>query len=212
MSAIDLLQTSAGNPVFDPRKLEEHIARSESRALAILDIVQRLVSAGLAPVDETRAAIGRGQHHQAAHMLHTLNGSIANLGGRRVCELASELELLLDQGANDLVLNEMLNCLEREFAHMLKSAEIWLQTQQRCLDLERQRPAAWELRLQELTTCLQENNLKAFDLFDELQQRLQSQMPPEAFLGFRVALQSLDFDNALHCIQNCCLDRDAAAP
>lgn len=212
MNPIDLLPTAAGNTIFDPRKLEEHIARSESRALAILDIVQRLVAAGQAPVDETRAAIGRGQLHQAAHMLHTLNGSVANLGGRRVCEVASELELLLDRGTNSQVVTEMLNCLEREFAQMLKSAEAWLLSQQHTLDLDRLRPAAWERRLKELTACLQENNLKAFDLFDELKHQLQSQMPPEDFLGFRTALQSLDFDSALHCIQSCRLGRDAAAP
>lgn len=212
MEPIDLLQNPAGHAIFDPRKLEEHIARSESRALAILDIVQRLVTAGLTPVEETRAAIGRGQYHQAAHMLHTLNGSIANLGGRRVCEVAGELELLLDQDAKDLVVREMLNCLEREFTQMLKSAETWLLGQRRNLDPDRLRPAAWELRLQELAACLRENNLKAFDLFEELQQQLQNQMPPADFLGFRTALQSLDFDSALLCIQNCDMQRGSAAP
>jgi HPt (histidine-containing phosphotransfer) domain-containing protein len=212
MNRTDLLQTAADNAVFDPRKLEEHIARSESRALAILDIVQRLVSAGQAPVEETRAAITRGQFHQAIHMLHTLNGSIANLGGRRVCEVAGDLESLLEQEINDPVVNERLNRLEGEFARLLASAEVWLLSQRRRFDLDLQRPAAWELRLRELTTCLRENNLKAFDLFDELKQHLQRQMPPEEFLGFGSALQSLDFDSALRCIQNCSMERGAAAP
>jgi|GEM_PF-3544758 HPt (histidine-containing phosphotransfer) domain-containing protein len=208
MNHKDLLQTTS---IFDPSKLEEHIARSESRALAILDIVERLVAAGPAPIVEARAAIERDQHHQAAHMLHTLVGSIANLGGRRVCEVASELEQMLDQEVHAAAIPEMLNCLEREFGHFLKSATNWLQTRKRALNVNLQRPAAWELRLQELRDCLAENNLKAFDLFDELQQQLQRQMPEAEFLDFRTAMQTLDFGSALHCIQSCTSSRGSAA-
>lgn len=188
------------------------MARSESRALAILDIVQRLVSAARAPVAEIRAAISRGQVHQAIHMLHTLNGSIANLGGRRVCEAAGRLESLLERELNDQTVSELLQVLDVEFTQLLASAEVWLLSQKCRFDLDSQRLAAWEMRLRELTTCLQENNLKAFDLFDELKQQLQRQMPPEDFLGFGTALHSLDFDSALRCIQNCGMDRGATAP
>lgn len=197
MSRIESQPTETGTKVFDPRKLEEHIAKSASRAMAIFDIVERLVSTGVAPITETRAAFARDQHHQAAHMLHTLRGSVANLGGQRVCELAGELEDLLDRGANITAIHELLNCLEREFVLLLKNAELWLNTQRRSLDPNLQRPRGWELRLQQLRECLQENNLKALDLFEELQFQLQHQMGPEEFSGFREALQTLDFPNAL---------------
>ncbi len=195
--------------VFDPRKLEEHITRSESRAVAILDIVQRLVDAGLKPVAEIRAVFHLGQHQQAAHRLRTLCGSVANLGGRRVCEVAEELEQLLEREAANLVIDELMNCLEREFNQFLKNAELWLHARRRAFDVSGNRPKTWELRLQQLLECLRQNNLQAFDLFEELEMQLRQLLPPTDFLDLYQALQALDFPTALRVIETTTAARDA---
>ncbi|MCR6651897.1 MAG: Hpt domain-containing protein [Cellvibrionaceae bacterium] len=188
------------NTVFEPSRLEGHIAKSESRAGAILQIVQHLVDSGDTPIHEVRAAIRRQQNHQAAHMLHTLNGSVANLGGCRVCELAAELERLLDRDGPLLVIEDLVTCLEREFQLFLKSASQWLERQQAQRNLQLHHRSR-EARLTELCECLADNDLRAFDLFDELQTLLQSRMAEVDFTDFRAALHSLNFSIALGYVQ-----------
>lgn len=200
MNPFNLSLTSV-NTVFEPSRLEGHIAKSESRASAILQIVQHLVDSGDAPIHEVRAAIRRQQHHQAAHMLHTLNGSVANLGGCRVCELAAELERLLDRDGPPLVIEDLLACLEREFQLFLKSAGQWLERQQAQRNQPLRHNRAREARLTELCECLAGNDLRAFDLFDELQTLLQSRMAEVDFTDFRAALHSLNFSIALGYVQ-----------
>jgi HPt (histidine-containing phosphotransfer) domain-containing protein len=189
------------NTVFEPSRLEVHIAKSESRAGAVLQIVQDLVGAGDTPIREARAAIRRQQNHQAAHMLHTLNGSVANLGGRRVCELAGELEMLLDRDGAPQLIDQLMGCLEREFQHFLKSASQWLELQQAQFELPGRRSRAREERMMELCECLAGNDLRAFDLFDELYAHLEARMVAEDFSAFRAALQTLNFSLALGYVQ-----------
>lgn len=202
MNLIDPFQ-SPQNTIFEPSKLEHHISRSESRARAILDIVQNLIDAGQSPVREIRAAIQRAQYHQAAHMLHTLRGSVANLGGQRVCELAGDLEELLDKEDKFDPVEPLLEHLEREFALFLGDASQWLEQQRSRYALQTHNPRRREERLRLFCDCLAENDLRAFDLFEELQQHLQAHMAPPDFLGFSAALQSLDFGAALGYMRRC---------
>lgn len=194
---INSLTLNAPSTIFEPSRLEGHIARSASRASAILEIVQNLVDAGDDPIREARSAINRNQNHQAAHMLHTLYGSVANLGGCRVCELAGELEHLLDQDASPLLIEELMTCLEREFQLFLGSAQQWLRQQLALHDPQHKRHQAREQQLQELCECLAGNDLRAFDLCEELQNHLQSNMAAQDYAAFRSALQALNFSLAL---------------
>jgi len=187
----------APRTVFEPSRLEGHIARSASRASAILEIVQNLVDAGDTPIQEVRAAINRSQHHQAAHRLHTLHGSVANLGGSRVCELAGELEQLLDRDASPQLIEELMICLEREFQRFLSHAQQWLHQQLAQYDPRHRRQLLREQRLQELCVCLEGNDLRAFELWEELQAHLQSCMAEQDYANFHHALQSLNFHLAL---------------
>ncbi len=192
---------TAANTVFEPSRLEVHIAKSESRASAVLQIVRDLVAAGNTPIREARAAIRRQQSHQAAHMLHTLSGSVANLGGRRVCELAEELGLLLDRDGAPQLIDQLMACLDRELQHFLKCASQWLELQQAQFERPGRRSRACEERMLELCECLAGNDLHAFDLFDELHSHLQACMAEEDFAAFRAALQSLNFSLALGYVQ-----------
>lgn len=201
MTLINHLPLTTPNTVFEPSRLEVHIAKSESRASAVLQIVQDLVVAGDAPIREARAAIRRQQNHQAAHIFHTLNGSVANLGGRRVCELAEELELLLDQDGAPQLIDQVIACLERELQHFLKCASQWLELQQVQFEQLGRRSRACDERMLELCECLAGNDLRAFDLFDELHSHLQARMAEQDFAEFRVALQSLNFSLALGYVQ-----------
>lgn len=192
---------SQPSTIFEPSKLEHHIARSDSRARAIMEIVQNLVDAGNAPIQEMRAAIQRSQYHQAAHMLHTLRGSVANLGGQRVCELTMELEQLLDAGETTNLVTQLLDWLDQEFSLFLGDASEWLERQKEKYALQTQHPRRLQERMQLLSDCLAENDLRAFDLFEELERHLQKQMAAPDFLAFSAALQSLEFGKALTYMQ-----------
>jgi HPt (histidine-containing phosphotransfer) domain-containing protein len=183
--------------IFEPSRLEGHIARNASRASVILEIVQNLVNAGDAPIREVRAAINRSQNHQAAHMLHTLYGSVANLGGCRVYELAGEIERLLDRDASPQLIEELMTFLEREFQLFLVSAEQWLGQQRKQHDPQQRQDRGCNKQLQRLCECLAGNDLRAFELCDELQVHLQASMAEQDYADFRHALQSLNFSLAL---------------
>jgi hypothetical protein len=201
MRSIDLFPFKSGNPVFDSQKLDDLLCKNPSRATATIEIVQQLIVTETLPIDDIRAACKRGQLHQASHMLNTLQGSISNLGGHRVCEVAAELAIFLEKDANTLVTSEMLNCLAREYALFISAAKSWLDKLDRRSLNSIFEEKVLELQLQEFKSRLLENNLKAFDLYDGLQQNLKQHMKPEFFAELSDALQTLDFHHALECIE-----------
>lgn len=194
----DQYTSSVKMTVFNADKLEKHVHNSPSRALAIFDIVTRFISKGAQPIQEARQAIARKQPIQAAHTFHTLKGSVANLGGMRVWDLANELEHLLEFEPNNPSIAGFIDCAERELLQFLTAAERWLEEQkQRHIEHSPLTVQNITDSLFELTQLLQESNLKAIDCFMILQSHIREELQDEYYQNLYNAVMSLNFNDAL---------------
>jgi HPt (histidine-containing phosphotransfer) domain-containing protein len=202
MTPADYFKQHVGACIFDCSRLESQLSRYPGRSLAMLDVLERFIKEGVAPLQPIRDACQRNQLAQAAHMLYNLNGYIQNIGGNRVSELADEIETLLSRDANVQVLDELLNCLEREYLRLVKSIQAWLS------EFKQKNTQNLALNHLHLTTqlnyfklCLNEHSFKAFDVLQELENKLQQQMDANSFAYLQVSMANLDFDSALGCIE-----------
>lgn len=196
-------QTSYSSAAFNPERLNRHIKQCHSRAVAIIEIVDQLLNKGEHPISEARQAFRRRQPHQASHMLHSLRGSINNIGAIRVVSIAHDLEKHLDCiKPNHELIEGLFDAINREYVIFLKEAEKWLNHQRSQLtSAAALKLAEDKAKVVQLKYYLESNNLKAHDVFQSLQDRLQSSLSTEDFLHLNSSINQLEFDKALSCIQ-----------
>ena len=189
--------------VFDPRRIDKHIKTNPCRAIAIFDIVSQLIAADVTPIEQARAALLRQQPEQAAHLIHNLKSSVGNLGGMRVCDIANDLERLLDGKSRPPIVHSFLDSLEREFVLFLKAAHNWLDSRK-----ERYQKGPLDRMdsnghlLIELKQYLSDSNLKALEIFGHISEALQSSLVEEDFNVLDQAMQNLNFSLALEYIEH----------
>ncbi len=197
------LQNSGSLAVFNPEKLIKQIKQSQPRATAIIEIVDSLISKGRSPVNEARQALYREQPHQAAHMLHSIKGSINIIGGIRVVELIESLEDNLDSPAtNTRVLEHLFDALDKNYQLFLLEAGTWLASQRdQMMSKSALIAAKQKAQVTQFKVHLENNNFKACDTFLELQDLLEESLSPDDFEGLSGFIHTLEFDKALQCIE-----------
>jgi HPt (histidine-containing phosphotransfer) domain-containing protein len=187
--------------IFNPHRLDKHISENQSRALAIFDIVGHLIQQNTAPIEQARSALDRLQPYQAIHALHNLNASASNLGGLRVCEIAGELEILLETCSTMPIIHNLLDSLERELQLLLKAAAEWLDLR-KTAHAQNAVATQDETRLPELIHYLAESNLKAVELYEDISELLQALLAEDDFNQLDTAINDLDFPLALQFIEH----------
>lgn len=197
-------QIHSSSAIFNPEKLVRQIKQSQSRAIAIIEIIDRLISNGTTPISESREAFRREQPHQSAHMLHSIKGSISNIGGMRVVEVIEDLEGYLEKSApSKHIINTLFDCLIREYDILLAEAKKWLKHQRsQLMSKSALKAARDEALVCQFKQHLENNNLKACDIFHELQDILKSSLSDVDFQGLDTFMHKLEFDKALQSIES----------
>lgn len=203
MATPEDFDTPARTTIFSPHRLNRHIMANHSRALAVFDIVSHLISEGCAPIDKARTALARNQPYQAAHLLHNLKASSGNLGGQRVCEAIGELEPYIESSASLPIIDTLIDKLEQELQLFLKAADKWLSEQQLAQYALYGKPQALsERQLLELIQCLEENDLKALDVFSEMADTFQVWFAADDYDQLNMAINDLNFPLALQYMEH----------
>lgn len=195
-------QLTGSLSVFNPYKLTKHMEHNHSRAAAIIEIMDRLISETTTPIENARGALRREQPHQASHMLHALRCSIGNIGGARVTNIIEDLEVYLDCYINNKEqVSVLLDSLEREYLELLNQAECWVEQQRdRFSCIKTLKKDKEQAQINQLKSHLRNNNLKACDSFGELHQYFQSSLTPTVLTQLNNHIYDLQFDKALQCL------------
>lgn len=185
-------------PIFCPKRLLRHMEARGSRAVAVMEVVQSIITRGRTPIDQARSAINQGQLPCAAQTFHHLKGCVANLGGMRVYELADQLERGLDQDVDPIMIEQLISCIEREFDAFIGEARKWLQQEEALLlpnfDADR---STEDQKLAELVVSLKENNFNACEIFEQMHFNLKRTLPNSDFKALNLAISELAFERAL---------------
>lgn len=189
--------------VFDPQRVEKQIAKSQSRAIAILDILAQLINRGTRPINEARDALQGGQPRQAAFVVHNLNNSLGNFGGMRVCDVAADIEYFLESDCDNGNINALFDVLEIELTRFFSHAEVWLISQkklmQNAFNLTVQ---SIDQQLAEFQVQLNDADLSALENFERLQSYFTEQLPSKQLRLLDQLIKRLDFASALKIIQH----------
>ena len=185
--------------VFNPEKLLRHLKDHSHRSTEVLTVVKKIIDDGIQPIEHARQALRRQQPYQAIHQLHTLRGSVANLGATRVCLGAENIEQHIELKPED---HEyplgLLVHLQQEFQFFLEEAEHWLNAQIRQQKEKHGHQSDIDpQQLQSLFHYLKEHNLKACDVFDEMHNAFQSRFDDESFKLLVRNISNLKFSDAL---------------
>lgn len=186
---------------FNPRAVERQIVKNHSRALAIFDILEKVIHRGTAPVKEVRQAIQEGHPDKASFALHKLKNSLGNFGGMRVWDVASDIEELLKTSPQDPAIDSLLYSLERELVLFFEKAAQWLQ-QQKQLKKEPSKTSLQDEQLMNLLKQLSEFNLSALESYEVLADYLKNHIAPEIIIEIEMTLSDLAFDKTVTLIED----------
>ncbi|NPU90593.1 MAG: PAS domain S-box protein [Gammaproteobacteria bacterium] len=196
------LAAAADPALFAPDRLLGYVRGKPSRLREILAMIDAVIAAGSAPVEEGRRLLAAGQTADAARHFHTLKGSLGNLGAAQACEIAQQLEQAIKADQRDQW-ESLLGEATLRLDAMAAAARAWLQAHpdlQAGIDPAAPRPTDTggpdPARLQELRLRLAENNIVACELYARLRDALASQLDESCLARLDRAVQQLDFHTA----------------
>jgi HPt (histidine-containing phosphotransfer) domain-containing protein len=202
------LEADAAAGVFAPHSLLAAAGSSGKAVKVVLDVIRDMVSAGVAPIQDVQRQLQMGQTREAAEALHSLRGGLGSLGTRRLVAAASALEqAIAEQRDGDYA--ALATRAKDELQAVVEAASAWLQQQdvEQTREQTRQRnaapirEAASPERMALLLRCLDENNMQAGMLYDELRPALQDQLSRLQWRALELAISELRFADALQILR-----------
>jgi signal transduction histidine kinase/CheY-like chemotaxis protein len=167
-------------------------------------MLRKFVSAQEDAVQRMRQSLAVANTHMAVLLAHTLKGLAANLGAMRLFDSAAVLENLLGTDADPLALEQALcatDALLKSLVQALKQTPGFTQAQVvRPLETlsAQERQTAWQW-VQEIKTCLRDNNAAALEIWDahaDIFRPLLKQWPL-----IEAAIGAFEFESALELLQ-----------
>lgn len=113
--------------VFSVDKLLKYMGNDDKAHALVSKIVREACAPGMAPIDETRAAMAIGGWSAAGKILHGVRGSVGTLGAKRLVAASLDLEQALSAADTQApALPALFATLEREYTAVLDEARAWL--------------------------------------------------------------------------------------
>lgn len=190
--------------VFNPNKVEHQIRANPTRALAINEIVDRLINQGSLPLTNATKAMHQGRPTQAIQIIRQLKHSVINFGAMRVCDIATDIEELLANSPFDDTFDLFMEAFESELALFLQQARTW--REQQLAEFSNQLHQAKQNQrqhLQQLLTLLHDHNMRALDIYESLRDSLSDNIAEAYLMQIDECLVKLEFDEALQLLQRC---------
>ena len=144
--------------------------------------------------EELHTLLDSHDGQSAARLIHTLKGHAGTFGSRRLAQLSKQLEQAIRDGLMDAQ-NQLLPELLAQLAQLQQQISGWLAQQEQAAPHPAQTNDFQE-KIKMLGFLLQENNLSALDLLDEIKGSLQQEWGQELAGRLVAAMESLDFSRA----------------
>jgi PAS domain S-box-containing protein len=184
------------------------LARLGGNHDALVALLKRFEHSQGGTVAEVRALLAAGQRQPAAQALHRLRGVAANLGAADVARLAAHAEAALhahDDG-DSLALPGALKRLEQAL-ELVNRTTRQLRAPEHDIPASNTSAPDLLLKLAELQSLLQNNNLKALEYFQSLRPALGD---PEQALALAEAVETLNFKAAYQMVDKMLQRKESA--
>ncbi|HVL01537.1 MAG TPA: PAS domain S-box protein, partial [Dongiaceae bacterium] len=202
-AAAPVLQASQESPntLFAPDRLLGFVRGKPARLREIIGMIEGVINAGSAPVEEGRRLMDAGQIADATRHFHTLKGSLGNLGASQAWDIAQQLEQAIKTEQRDQW-EPLLTEATARLQAMAAAAQAWLLAHPE-LRVGTTPPATLDPeRLRELRQRLEEQNIGACDLYARLRDALGTRLDPARLAQVDLAMQRLDFHAALQLLES----------
>ena len=144
--------------------------------------------------EELHSLLESHDDQSAARLIHTLKGHAGTFGSRRLAQSSKQLEQAIRDGLMDAQ-NQFIPELLAQLAQLQQQISSWLAQQEQAVPHPAQVDDFQE-KIKMLGFLLQENNLSALDLLDEIKGSLQQEWGQELAGRLVAAMESLDFSRA----------------
>ncbi|RYY76404.1 MAG: PAS domain-containing hybrid sensor histidine kinase/response regulator [Gammaproteobacteria bacterium] len=119
-------QNSSSLPdVFNVDKLFAMVAGNNEQKQKTTQLIRNLIDSSAASMEKVNLAFDKKQYEEAAHLLHTMRGSIGVLGAKRFVEASRELELAIRNHNVDMI-DSLHLTVKEEIAATIAAARVWL--------------------------------------------------------------------------------------
>jgi CheY-like chemotaxis protein/HPt (histidine-containing phosphotransfer) domain-containing protein len=184
------------------------LARLGGNFDALVALLKRFEHSQGGTVTEVRALLAAGQRQPAAQALHRLRGVAANLGAADVARLTAHAEAALHahDGGDSLAVPGALKRLEQALELVSRTAR-QLRAPEQDIPASNTSDPDLVLKLAELQSLLQNNNLKALEHFQALRPALGD---PEQALALAEAVETLNFKAAYQMVDKMLQRKESA--
>ena len=182
------------------------LARLGGNYDALVALLKRFEHSQGGTVAEVRALLAAGQRQQAAQALHRLRGVAANLGATDVARLTAHSEAALHDDADSLAVSAALKQLELALELVNRTAR-QLRAREQNIPTSNTPTPDLALKLAELQSLLQNNNLKALEHFQALRPAL---VAVEQARALAEAVETLNFKAAHQMVEDMLQRKESA--
>jgi HPt (histidine-containing phosphotransfer) domain-containing protein len=182
------------------------LARLGGNYDALVALLKRFEHSQGGTVAEVRRLLAAGQRQQAAQALHRLRGVAANLGATDVARLTAHTETALHDTADSLALPAALKRLEQALELVNRTAR-QLRAPARDIPTSNTSSSDLALKLAELQSLLQNNNMKALEHFQALRPAIAA---PELARALAEAVETLNFKAAQRIVEDMLQRKESA--
>lgn len=189
--------------IFDPNRLLKYVKGDSNRHNDIVKMIANVISRGHEPLKEAETIYRQGDKKEARRLFHSLKGSMGNIGASKVWECAKKLEDSALSEIADEAFDRLIAEAYEAYEAMLEEGRDWLSTQpiynKPSYD-EEMNSEEYRDKLEELVNFLQENNLEALDLYEELKGLINEHLNKEQLSGLDSNMQNLNFSESSNLI------------
>lgn len=199
-SVPDSIDETRETDYFNPTPFEK-LARAAPESLSkIVASIKGVVEQAGQQWSLVRQAVQTQRWDDAARGLHSMRGSVGSLGAKPFAALTLQLETQIRAG-DVTELERALAQAEADLNRSLNLAYIWLAQQEAQVQLLAAEPRVERVLnsagFKQLRQLLQENNMQACDLFEEMRTALRARFGDGQMTQFERAMTGLDFKTAL---------------
>ncbi|RYG09885.1 MAG: sensor histidine kinase, partial [Chitinophagaceae bacterium] len=189
----------SADTIFDPTQLMLLATRDHSYLAVVVNLIKSVVDSGQTKFNTMLTAYMKGDHAEAAAMLHSMRGSIGTLGARRFASSALALELAI-KNDKPLDVEPLIRVTEQTLRDTITEASIWIEQQQinSTNQISSIASDASFANMKQFRKLLSEQNLAACDRYEQLKSFLGSRLTEENFSNLDAAINGLNFDDALN--------------
>ncbi|NBF08145.1 response regulator [Pseudomonas sp. Fl4BN1] len=176
----------------------------------LITLIQRAVEDGVAPITKARIAWQEGRSRDAASLFHTLRGTLGTLGARRFAEKSLQIELAIN-GNDRARADELFDVITLDLEETLTAAKQWI-AQQEVSETNEDTSENWDpSQITEFHLLLQQQSLDACELYNALRSSFLLKLGHDLAKELDAAMERLDFQTALACIQSTLSAADSIA-